>query len=151
MQLGCFPPGTPYSASDPELMLWVHATLVEASLTVYQRFVRVLSPEDQERYYREMALVARLFGTPVSVIPPSLADFRDYFAAQLASETISVTAPARDVAALILEAPLPAPMRCSSLRTDSRPLGCSQRGCARNTDCVGVPSTNSPSRSRHAP
>jgi uncharacterized protein (DUF2236 family) len=73
MQLGCFPPGTPYSASDPELMLWVHATLVEASLTVYQRFVRALLPEDQERYYQEMALVARLFGLPVSVIPPSLA------------------------------------------------------------------------------
>src|SRR6266545_808516 len=28
-QLGRFPPGTPYSASDPELMLWVHATLVQ--------------------------------------------------------------------------------------------------------------------------
>jgi uncharacterized protein (DUF2236 family) len=110
-QLGRFPPGTPYAASDPELMLWVHATLVEASLSVYQRFVRVLSPADQERYYREMALVARLFGTPASAIPPSLADFRDYFAAQIAGETITVTAPARDVAAVILEAPLPAPMR----------------------------------------
>jgi uncharacterized protein (DUF2236 family) len=111
MQLGCFPPGTPYSASDPELMLWVHATLVEASLAVYQRFVRALSPEDQERYYQEMALVARLFGTPVSVIPPLLADFRDYFAAQIASATITVTAPAREVAAVILDAPLPAPIR----------------------------------------
>ena len=32
IQLGRFPPGTPYSAADPELMLWVHATLVQASL-----------------------------------------------------------------------------------------------------------------------
>src|SRR6266852_5202057 len=31
-QLGRFPPGTPYSASDPELMLCVHATLLQASL-----------------------------------------------------------------------------------------------------------------------
>jgi uncharacterized protein (DUF2236 family) len=111
VQLGRFPPGAPYSASDPELMLWVHATLVEASLTVYQRFVRALSPEDQERFYQEMALVARLFGTPASVIPRSLADFRDYFAAQVASETITVTAPAMEVAAVILDPPLPAPMR----------------------------------------
>jgi uncharacterized protein (DUF2236 family) len=111
VKLGRFPAGTPYSASDPALMLWVHATLVEASLCVYQRFVQTLSPEEQERYYREMALVARLFGTPASAIPRSLADFRDYFAAQVASETISVTAPAREVAAVILEAPLPAPMR----------------------------------------
>jgi uncharacterized protein (DUF2236 family) len=111
VQLGAFPPGTPYSASDPELMLWVHATLVEASLTVYQRFVRALSPDDQERYYREMALVARLFGTPAAVIPRSLAEFRDYFAAELADEKITVTSPAREVAAVILEARLPAPMR----------------------------------------
>jgi uncharacterized protein (DUF2236 family) len=81
VRLGRFPPATPYSASDPELMLWVHATLVETSLTVYQRFVQALSPEDQERYYQEMALVARLFGTPASVIPPSLPEFHDYFAA----------------------------------------------------------------------
>jgi hypothetical protein len=38
-----------------------------------------------------MALVARLFGTPASVIPPSLADFHDYFAGELAGETITVT------------------------------------------------------------
>jgi len=110
-QLGRFPPGTRFSASDPELMLWVHATLVEASLTVYQRFVSPLSAEEQERYYREMALVGRLFGTPASVIPPSLADFRDYFDAEIAGETITVTAPAREVAAVILDARLPAPMR----------------------------------------
>jgi uncharacterized protein (DUF2236 family) len=111
VQLGGFPPGTPYSAYDPDLMLWVHATLVEVSLTVYQRFVRPLPPDDQERYYREMAVVARLFGAPVAVIPRSLADFHEYFAAQLAGETITVTPPAREVAAVILEAPLPAPMR----------------------------------------
>jgi uncharacterized protein (DUF2236 family) len=110
-QLGCFPPETPYSASDPELMLWVHATLVEASLAVFQRFVRVLSTVEQERYYREMALVARLFGVPAAVIPRSLADFRDYFAAQLAGKAITVTPPAGEVAAVILEAPLPPPLR----------------------------------------
>jgi uncharacterized protein (DUF2236 family) len=109
--LGRFPAGTPYSASDPDLMLWVHATLVEASLCAYQRFVEPLSLEEQERYYQEMTQVARLFGTPASVIPRSLIDFREYFAAQLAGETIAVTAPARDVAAVILDARLPAPMR----------------------------------------
>lgn len=109
--LGRFPPGTRYSASDPELMLWVHATLVEASLAVYQRFVHALSSDEQESYYQDMAVVARLFGTPASLIPRSLARFREYFAAQLASETITVTAPAKEVAAVILEARLPAPLR----------------------------------------
>jgi uncharacterized protein (DUF2236 family) len=73
--------------------------------------VQALSPDDQERYYQEMALVARLFGTPASVIPPSLPEFHDYFAAEIAGETVAVTEPAREVAAVILDAPLPAPMR----------------------------------------
>jgi uncharacterized protein (DUF2236 family) len=47
-RLGRFPPGTRYSAFDPELMLWVHATLVQASLAAYERFVDPLSREDQE-------------------------------------------------------------------------------------------------------
>jgi uncharacterized protein (DUF2236 family) len=110
-QLGRFPPGTPYSAADPELMLWVHATLVRASLDAYERFVGPLSGEDRERYYQEMALVARLFGTPAGVIPRSLADFREYFAAEINGGTISVTAPAQEVAAVILAAQLPVPMR----------------------------------------
>jgi uncharacterized protein (DUF2236 family) len=110
-QLGPFPPGTPYSASDPDLMLWVHATLVESSLAAYGRFVSALSGEDEERYYQEMGLVARLFGTPAAIIPSSLAEFREYFDTQLSGGTITVTPPAREVAAIIFEAALPAPMR----------------------------------------
>ena len=111
VELGCFPAGTRYSASDPELMLWVHATLVYASLEVYVRFVHQLSPQDQERYYREMAIVAELFGTPAGALPRSLADFRDYLTAELAGPTLSVTEPAKQVAEVIIKADLPAPMR----------------------------------------
>src|SRR5262249_27869375 len=78
--LGVFRAGTPYSADDPELMLWVHATLVHSSLSAYQRFERSLSPAEQMSYYRDMAVVARLFGTPAKVIPSTYAEFRDYFA-----------------------------------------------------------------------
>ncbi len=110
-RLGVFPAGTAYSAEDPELMLWVHATLVFASLISYQRFEHELSDADQERYYREMAIVAELFGTPAGVIPATLADMRAYFAAQIAGETISVTEPAREIARVVLRARLPGPMR----------------------------------------
>ena len=58
-----------------------------------------------------MAVVARLFGTPADVIPPTLADFRQYVAEQLEGPTITVTPPAREIAAVILEAPMPAPLR----------------------------------------
>lgn len=110
-QLGPFPPGTPYSASDPELMLWVHATLVHSSLAAFERFVQPLTPEEKERYHGEMNLVARLFGTPTEVLPRSYREFRNYFDTQLRSDTITVTRPARAVAEVILAAPLPAPIR----------------------------------------
>jgi len=110
-QLGTFPAGTPYSASDPELMLWVHATLVHSSLAAYQQFVAPLTGAEVEQYHREMNTVAELFGTPARVLPCSYHDFREYFEAQLASRTITVTPPAREVASVILAAPLPVPLR----------------------------------------
>lgn len=110
-RLGRFPPGTPYSAEDPGLMLWVHATLVQESLAAYQRFERPLSPGEQEQYYREMATVAQLFGTPAAVLPRTLSEFREYWRAQLASGTIAVTEPAREIADVIVRAPLPPLMR----------------------------------------
>lgn len=109
--LGQFPAGTPYSATDSDLMLWVHATLVHVSLELYQRHVRRLQPDEEERYYREMAIVAQIFGTPASVIPGSLGEFREYVTAQIDDGPITATDPARAVAEVILAAPLPAPMR----------------------------------------
>ena len=110
-RLGPFPAGTPYSAADPDLMLWVHATLVEASLAAHRRFVGRLTPDEEEAYYQEMALVAGFFGLPRTTVPASLADFGDYLDAQLTRPEICVTTPAREVATVILEAPLPAPLR----------------------------------------
>jgi uncharacterized protein (DUF2236 family) len=109
--LGPFPAGTPYAASDPDLMLWVHASLVETSLAIQRRFVGRLRPDEEETYYREMALVGRLFGLPASAMPPTLADFRARVHVQLAGPEICVTSPAREIAAVVLDAPLPAPLR----------------------------------------
>ena len=109
--LGPFPPGTRYHASDPALQLWVHATLVECSLAVYERFVHPLSDDERERYYREMCVVGCLFGVPGSVLPRTLREFREYFDAQIAGPEITVADPARDVARVIMEADLPQPIR----------------------------------------
>lgn len=109
--LGPFAAGTLYSASDPDLMLWVHATLVQSSLGAFEQFVRPLRDEERERYLREMNLVAELFGTPRKALPRNFRDFRTYYDGQLSSDAITVTAPAREVASVILAAPLPTPLR----------------------------------------
>lgn len=110
-QLGPFPPGTGYSAADPDLMRWVHATLVHSSLAAYERFVHPLTSEEKERYHAEMNLVARLFGAPMDALPGSYQEFEAYLDAELRSDRITVTRPAREVAKVILAAPLPAPLR----------------------------------------
>lgn len=100
-----------YSASDPELTLWVHATLVYSSLAAYQQFVQPLSDTELERYHGEMNTIAELFGTPAHVLPRSYREFREYVQVQLGGDTITVTPPAREVASVILATPLPTPLR----------------------------------------
>lgn len=110
-QLGPFPPGTRYAATDPELMLWVNATLTEVALAIYGRLVRRLTRAEQERFYRDMAVVARLVGVPAAGIPRTLAEFREYVHAQLNSPAITVTPPARQIADAVLHGPLPVALR----------------------------------------
>jgi uncharacterized protein (DUF2236 family) len=110
-RLGPFPAGTPYAGTDPELMLWVIATLTEVAFAVYTRLVHRLSLAEERRFYREMTVVAGLVGVPAPVVPATLKEFRAYMRAQLSGPEIVVTPPAREVAAFVLEAPLPAPLR----------------------------------------
>jgi uncharacterized protein (DUF2236 family) len=105
--MGQFPAGTRYSALDPDLLLWVHATLVDSALLVHSQWVRPLSESEQRFYYEDMKTVARLFGTPAEVIPPTLDDFRAYFAGMLDGDEIFVTATAREIAQAVLNPPLP--------------------------------------------
>jgi uncharacterized protein (DUF2236 family) len=55
--------------------------------------------------------LARLFGTPASVLPRNYGEFCAYFEAELAGGAITVTPAAREVASVILTMPLPAPLR----------------------------------------
>jgi uncharacterized protein (DUF2236 family) len=109
--MGTFPAGTRYSALDPELLLWVHATLVDSAIAVHSQWVRPLTEAEQRSYYEEMKTVARLFGTPDGVIPPTLGDFRDYFAGMLEDGEIVVTDTAREIAQAVLNPALPLAVR----------------------------------------
>jgi uncharacterized protein (DUF2236 family) len=109
--MGCYPAGTPYSALDPELLLWVHATLVDSALLVHSKWVRPLSESEQVAYYEDMKTCARLFGTPAEVIPRTLEDFRSYMNERLEGEEITVTETAREIARTVLHPPLPLALR----------------------------------------
>jgi uncharacterized protein (DUF2236 family) len=94
--------GEAYSAQDPEALLWVHATLVDTALRVYERWIAPLSPEDREAYHRESAQVALHLGVPAAAMPATLVELRLWIDARMADGTIRVTPTAREVAATIL-------------------------------------------------
>ena len=104
---GPLPAGTFYTAQDPDLKLWVHATLIDSALVVYPRFVRPLSPAEQARFYEDSKLLARRVGIPDALIPATLVDFRRYIAGMLASDTLAVTPTARSLAQDVLDPPVP--------------------------------------------
>lgn len=101
---GSWTAGTPYDAADPALRLWVHATLVDTSLLVYERFVAPLSAGEAAAYYEDSRVLGRLVGVPEAVLPPTLDDFRAYLAEMLANG-IAVGATARALARQIFRPP----------------------------------------------
>jgi uncharacterized protein (DUF2236 family) len=96
------PRETAYRALDPDLLLWVHATLVDTAIATYDLFVKPTSPEEKAQYYDETKKLAHLFGVPQTVIPPSLEGFNGYMEQMLTGKTISVGPVARSLAREIL-------------------------------------------------
>lgn len=102
--------GTPYVATDPELLMWVHATLVDTSLLVYENYIGPLSPDEKGRYYEEQKLLGEQYGIPVDRQPATFRDFNEYFEQTVNGGTLQVTASLRDVAAATMRPRLPVPL-----------------------------------------
>ncbi|MEU5881311.1 oxygenase MpaB family protein [Spirillospora sp. NPDC047279] len=71
--------GVPYRALDPDLLLWVWATLTHNGLDLYERTFGRLSGTDRERFYQEQKLIAYACGVPEGHCPITYTDFRAYF------------------------------------------------------------------------
>ena len=96
--------GASYSARDPELMRWVHATLVDSFVVAYERYVGPLSPEEKDRYCAETAALELLFHLPPGLLPRSHEELGRYMDDVLASDVIAVTETARMLARRLLSA-----------------------------------------------
>ncbi len=99
--------GPTYRARDPELSLWVHATLVESTIVVADAWLEPLSPERRARYYAETLPIGRAFGIPASLLPADLEAFDAYVAASIgAGGPVRVGDTARELAHAVLHPPL---------------------------------------------
>jgi uncharacterized protein (DUF2236 family) len=72
--------GRRYEASDPALLLWVHAALVESALAARELFGTPLPARDADRYVAEMVVAAELVGVPADLVPSDVAELDGYLA-----------------------------------------------------------------------
>jgi uncharacterized protein (DUF2236 family) len=104
-----YPAGTPYSAFDPELMLWTVAAIADSSEWFYDRLVRPLTGEEREALWQDYLRFAELFKMPRSAAPPTYREFREWYELQLAGPDLHLTEEARFMGhASAFEIPMPA-------------------------------------------
>jgi uncharacterized protein (DUF2236 family) len=94
--------GTPYSARDPELMLWTVAVSADSAHRFYELFVGRLSREESDSFWRDYVRFGELFGMPAAVAPGSWGEFREYFDARVASASAHLTDEARHVGTAVM-------------------------------------------------
>ncbi len=93
-------------ALDPDLLLWVHATLVDSALVTYDTFVQPLTAIDRDDFYQESKLAGELLGIPRERFPEGLVDFNRYVERMVQSGEVHVTPLAQELARLVLRPPL---------------------------------------------
>jgi uncharacterized protein (DUF2236 family) len=97
--------GDGYRAEDHDLLLWVHATLVDTALTVHRVFLGRLPRREAEEYYEQSTAIAVALGLPRAAQPRDLAAFRAYVDGMVA--TVDVGDTARRLARAVLHPPAP--------------------------------------------
>ena len=104
-----YPTGTPYSANDPQLMLWTVAVIADSAEWFYDHLVRPLSASERETLWQDYLRFGELFGMCVDQAPQSHACFRAWYERQLAGEDLYLTDEARYMGyASAFEIPMPA-------------------------------------------
>ena len=101
---GTLPDGTPYAASDPRLLAWVHITEATSFLAAWIRYAEPrMPPRDQDRYFAEMARIGIALGAdPVPTDSRSATALVDSMRGELRVDERTL-----EVARLVLDQPAP--------------------------------------------
>lgn len=87
---GVYTENSDYRANEVSALLWVHATLWESAIVMYETFVRKLSPAELEQFYTEAKRFAALFGIPERSQPENWQHFMEYNRQMWDSQTLHV-------------------------------------------------------------
>jgi uncharacterized protein (DUF2236 family) len=87
-----------YTADDPELLMWVLATLVFAAVDGYERVLGPLSPAGREAFYVDMRRFGTYFGLPTTYGPRDWGELNGYYDRMLRDERMGASETSRRVA-----------------------------------------------------
>ena len=102
---GVWVAGTPYSATDPELLTWVEATLLESMPLAYQEFVAPLAPEAIDAYCCEASAGSERLRIPAGMVPASQRALQAYMQRVRDGRVMAVTSMARELAREVVDPP----------------------------------------------
>lgn len=91
-----------YDAADPQLQLWVAATLYDSGMQVHDAVFGPLPPGAAESLYRQYGVLGTALGMPAALWPATRSDFAAYWDARLSE--LSVDDSVQAVAAELLAA-----------------------------------------------
>ena len=97
--------GSSYRANDPQLLMWVLATLYEASVFASDRLIEPMPRAERARFYEEMRLLGLLIGIPCEDMPGDLESFDRYWESMAATELETGPA-ARELMAFLVSSSL---------------------------------------------
>jgi uncharacterized protein (DUF2236 family) len=105
---GKFPAGTPWAADDPELLLWIIATLADSGELVYSRYVGALTQQERDAYWEDWKIVGELFGLDRDQLPADSAALHRYVGEMLSSDVLHILPEARELGIeIVLRPPVP--------------------------------------------
>ena len=99
---GPFAAGTRYSAEDPALLLWVHLTLLESIVLVYELLVAPLTERERDAYCEASAPVAIALGAVDAEVPRTWQALRAALDRTIASGVIVVSPEATALARAVV-------------------------------------------------
>jgi uncharacterized protein (DUF2236 family) len=105
---GRFPAGTPYSATDPELLLWILACMADSALVVYGRYVGSLGRDERDAFWQDYKVIGREFGLRDADMPAEIEDLEAYMRGMVEGDDLYVTPQARELALeIVMRPPVP--------------------------------------------
>ena len=105
--VGRYQAGSDYEANLQPGLLWVHATLWDSAVLVYEQTVRPLTLAEKDQYWEEGRLFAHMFGVSNDTLPPDWTQFQEYCHKMWESDELGVSKAGREVANWALVPPTP--------------------------------------------